>query len=90
MDELEEIRAILIDALGGEDAVPEHATTVHLAHALRSQTGGYRSGLDSAARVCGKWANQLTAAIEEFDITEFRIVQVRDDLLRHSDREVSA
>jgi hypothetical protein len=81
-----EIRVILIDALGGEDAIPENASTIHLAHAVRSQLGGYRSGLDSAARVCGKWADQLTAVIDDVDVCDQRLVAVRDALLRHSDR----
>ena len=82
--ETDEIRSILIDALGGEDAIPENTSTIHLAHAVRSQLGGYRGGLDSAARVCGKWAAQLGRGIDESSITNPRVIAVRDALLHHA------
>jgi hypothetical protein len=83
-DSLAEIHEILVTALGGEDAVPEGVSTVNLAHAAASQLGGFRGGLRSAARVSGKWADELTAYIADAGPSaDVRVVAVRDALNRH-------
>ena len=83
-DSLAEIHQILVTALGGEDAVPEGVSTIHLADAAASQLGGFRSGLRSAARVNGKWADELTAYITDAGPSaDVRVVAVRDALNRH-------
>jgi len=83
LDDMDEIRELLITALGGPDAIHGPISTVHLAHAVKSQTGGLRAGIRSAGRVCGRWADELTEYIETAPVPDARVVAVRDALDRH-------
>lgn len=85
---LTEIEDVLVVGLGGRDGVPDEANVVHLAHAAASQLGGFRYAIDSASRVCGKWAARLDAALNSASgYSRSEIEAVRDALRRHAPAE---
>lgn len=84
------LRQDLIDALGGDDAVPPNVGTVHLIRALIQQSGGYRNGLHAGIRVHHTWADELTRVIDTYGANtpaenRVTLTTIRDAIRRHAD-----
>lgn len=86
-DDLARTCEILVDALGGADAIPDGLTVVQLAEALAGRTAAYRNGLAAAGRVSTALADKLDESVTA-DLPR-RIVLV-DDVRRVLRRHATA